>query len=178
MTPHVLAETRILTETTCFACAGKGWVPDKDTVRKPGHVWDCPTCNGKKVTHRAVSLAELRDALQWAPGRAETNAAKDIDKLRDALGCDMEDVSWSDLTLRAYDLQKRVKTAETERDTAVDNWNRHYISFVEANRMRAVVDAARKMIVDRYENGDPDRAAHKKAVRDALADLDGPEPIV
>lgn len=54
--------TRVLTETTCFACAGKGWVPDKS---KKGHVWDCPTCKGQKVTRRAVTLAELRNALAW-----------------------------------------------------------------------------------------------------------------
>jgi hypothetical protein len=30
-----------------------------------------------------------------------------------------------------------------ERDNAVDNWNRHYVSFVEAERMRAVVEATR-----------------------------------
>jgi signal transduction histidine kinase len=43
----------------------------------------------------------------------------------------------------------------------------------ERAAMAAVVEAARKMIVDRYENGDPDRSAHKAEVRAALARLDG-----
>ena len=78
MTSHDLAETRILTETTCFDCYGRGYVPDKDPAKR-GHVWDCPKCSGKKVTRRAVTLAELRDALTWAP----SEISAEVEQLRE-----------------------------------------------------------------------------------------------
>lgn len=76
-TSHAVAGTRILTETTCWACEGSGLVAKPPGSRKS---WNCETCEGKKVTRRAVTLTELRDALDWAPrGKESTLRAQTIE---------------------------------------------------------------------------------------------------
>lgn len=139
--------------SACGTCGGTGSVTKHFNVNGGTgagfHVGSCPDCAPKPEPQYDVGFrhgAKLADET-WEKLEAERDEARaEVARLREA-----------GTNLLAY----RART-----DLRLDD-ARERIS-----RLEVVAEAARKMIVDRYDNGDPDRAAHKKAVREALDALE------
>lgn len=56
----------VIVQVDCRDCLGKGWVPDQHerNCGNEGALKPCYSCEGSKVSTKAISISELRTLLE------------------------------------------------------------------------------------------------------------------